>query len=162
MSDTENRGVQTQPVSSFSISPTTFQWNPINSEDNIVYSYPGNITKYMKDKYGFPALYRWVIQKRNGSVFYYLGETDGLVPRRVYQYLNPGPSQKTNLRLHDIFHSESANGSKILLEYLTFTPFTLNNRTISQSSLTDPHVRRLLEELFTVLAQGNGERLLNK
>lgn len=152
-----------EPLSeSLLISPITYQWKRVYSDENVTYFFPGSITSYMKLKYGFPALYRWVIRKFDDSVVYYLGETDGLVPRRIYQYLNPGPSQKTNQRLHVEFNSEIQKNSKIHLEYLTFSPFSINNQLMCQSSLTDPHVRRLIEELFTVFSQGKGESLLNR
>ena len=144
------------------ISPISYQWSPVNSAENIPYTYPGAITDYMKFKYKSPALYRWVIKKSDRTHIYYLGETDGPVTRRIYQYLNPEKSQKTNQRLHDLFYLEIKEKSTIHLDYLTFSPFTINNIHISQTSLSDPHIRRILEELFTVLSQKKGEMLLNK
>lgn len=162
MKSTINSPTFIQRISPLTISSISYQWSPVNSSENIPYSFPNEITDYMKLKYGFPALYRWVIRRSDGSVLYYLGETEGLVPKRIYQYLKPDPTQKTNQRLHKVMHSEIQGGSKILLEYLSFSPFKLNNHEIIQSSLMDAHIRRLLEELFTVLFLKNGERVLNK
>lgn len=157
-----NLDIPNQPPETLLISPISYKWIPINSAENIPYCFPDDITDYMKSRYGFPALYRWIIDRKDGSVFYYLGETDGLIPRRINQYLKPGPSQKTNLRLNEVFYDEIKKGTKIRLEYLTFSPFTINEFKFSHSSLTDVHVRRFLEKLFTILSLATGERLLNR
>ncbi len=157
-----NRDPPRKSVETLLISPISYQWIAVKSSENTAYSFPGALTDYMKLNYRFPALYRWVITKTDGSIIYYLGETDGLVPRRIYQYLNPGPRQKTNQRLHAVFHQEIEEKSTINLDYLSFSPFAIDNRQITQTSLSDPHMRRFLEELFTVLSQMKGEVLLNK
>lgn len=63
-----------------------------------------------------PGVYRFRLLGRTPSV--YIGETDQL-PRRFAQYRNPGPSQRTNIRLNDRIRQHLAAGEHIAIEVVT-------------------------------------------
>lgn len=89
-----------------------------------------------------------------------MGETDAL-PQRLYQYLNPGPSQRTNLRLRALFDSEVAQGNMVQLDVLRFAPFALGKTMVMESDLTDKLTRRFLEHLLAVYHVRDGYTLIN-
>ncbi len=162
MNESDSRDLSESVLNTLILTPISFKWNPVHSIENVPYSFPNEITDYMKSNYKSSTVYRWVLVKSDGTIRYYIGQTDRLAPRRIRQYLKPGPTQKTSQRIHDELNRTVINGGNNRLEHLTFSQFTINNQIITQVSLSDPHTRKFLEELFTVLAKANGEILLNK
>jgi hypothetical protein len=63
-----------------------------------------------------PGLYRLRLLGSAPSV--YIGETDDLV-RRFSQYRNPGPSQRTNIRMNGRMTSHLAGGAGVSVEVCT-------------------------------------------
>jgi hypothetical protein len=64
-----------------------------------------------------PGIYRFRIEHREGSVSFYVGETDNLF-RRMGHYRNPGPSQQTNVRLNELLRALQ-NGGRAVVEIVT-------------------------------------------
>lgn len=90
----------------------------------------------------------------------YIGETQDL-PNRIHQYLNPGPSQKTNQRIKDVFRQDLESGRKVVLDVLAFDPFCLEDVAITQQDLSTKMVRHFLEGLFGTWYLKSGYHVLN-
>jgi len=137
-----------------------YAWRPVENKSGAPYLYPDG-SGIAAERDG-PAVYRWVIyEKQPGDLKrLYIGEAE-LLSRRVYGYLNPGPSQQTNIRLKARFEEEMKADNKVTLETLEFEPFDMAGVSISMQDLADKRVRRFLEGLFTLLYSRSGYTVLN-
>ena len=139
-----------------------YEWRPVENGPGIPYQFPEKISSHFRSNWGRPAVYRWrILQHQSGaSRRLYVGETHRL-SQRINQYVNPGPTQKTNQRLNAFFEQELRSGHKIALEVLEFEPFNLEEFTISMHDLRDKPVRRFLENLFEIYHRRSGFQVLN-
>jgi len=137
-------------------------WVPVENAPGQPYRFPSDLSPYFKSRYDHPCIYRWNVFTTAPSDLrtVYVGEAE-LLSRRVYHYLHPGPSQRTNLRLKALFESELAKGRQILLEMLVFDPFTLDGVPISASALADKIVRRFMETFVIIKLRQEGFSVLN-
>lgn len=104
----------------------------------------------MKSQYCGPAVYRWMVWTQGyGLHAYYVGETAGLADR-IQQYVRPGSSQATNLRLKAYFDEAVSQKQRVDLQTLVFEPFRINNAEFSMELLRHTHIRRTLENLVLV------------
>jgi hypothetical protein len=55
------------------------------------------------------GLYRFLLSSPSGPASLYVGEAEDL-RRRMYHYCNPGPSQRTNIRLNGVLREHLING----------------------------------------------------
>ena len=138
------------------------KWLPVEGEPGVPYLFPEPLPKRFRAKYGMPAIYRWVVYHESPGDLrrLYIGETEKL-GRRIYGYLNPGPSQFTNIRIKGRFENEINSGHKVALEALRFEPFAFQGIDISEPDLADKAVRRMLESLFVVYFTRAGYAVLN-
>jgi len=139
-----------------------YKWIPVENQPGVHYQFPEEISSHFRANWNGPAVYRWIVfQQEPGDLRQlYVGETE-LLPRRIYGYLNPGPSQRTNQRLKAEFEKELSNGHKVILEVLSFESLSIEGISISMGDLTDKMVRRVLESLFTMYYSKSGYIVLN-
>ena len=124
-----------------------FVWTAVEALDGTAYGFPNGLTPRMKVKYSSPAVYRWTVNSDKGKlVAIYFGETENLY-RRMGQYLRPGPSQKTNLRIKAQSDQALLQRSSIGLEVLSFEAFTLNSVKFDDTCLGYSYMRQCLENL---------------
>jgi len=137
-------------------------WIRVETSPGSPYTFQMEINPHFRLHWNKPAVYRWIILKQASADIQrlYIGEAEHL-PRRIYGYLHPGPSQRTNQRLKSEFEKEITTGNVIFLEVLNFTPFTIENITISQEDLHNKMVRRFLENLCTMYYSKAGYTVLN-
>ena len=98
----------------------TQPWDTANSIDCHLYMAWVPIGRVMlsNDRLQFPhaertsAVYRFRVRSSSGSEAVYFGETDDL-ERRFTHYRNPGPSQRTNIRLNNLFREALSSGTEI-------------------------------------------------
>ena len=124
----------------------SFSWIAVQSSQSISYFFPAPVSSYIRSQYRRPAIYRWLIE-RDGKASTYIGETENL-ERRLYHYLKPGPSQKTNRRVREFLDEELAHGASIEFDVLCFEPFVINGREYSPEKLWEKEVRCFLENLL--------------
>ena len=141
----------------------TYQWKPILKEECKEYFFPEGITPFMGRNYRKPAIYRWNIFRSDSEdeKLIYIGETQELCPQRINGYLNPGPSQKTNKRIKEMFQDYLNKGLKIRLERLQFNEIKIENFTLTSDDLEDKHIRRFIEELMVIIYRQKGFQILN-
>lgn len=60
----------------------------------------------------------------------YLLYVDGAAARRAAHYRNPGPSQRTNIRLNERFRTHLATGGRIKMAILTSAEAEINGRKV--------------------------------
>jgi hypothetical protein len=101
-------------------SEISFSWIAIQSSQSISYFFPAPVSSYIRSQYRRPAIYRWLIE-RDGKASTYIGETENL-EHRLYHYLKPGPSQKTNRRVREFLDEELAHGASIEFDVLLPDP----------------------------------------
>ena len=102
-----------------------------------------------------PALYCWCLDHRP----VYVGETDRL-RRRIRGYVNPGPSQQTNIRLAERLLRARTEGKVVELAILA--DIRLNGKPVPPSALADKDLRRLLEACCSYQLRQEGHELLNR
>ena len=140
----------------------TYEWEPILLDQGKQYTWPNKITKFMRDKYNFSAIYRWVVAKEDNIQAIYIGEAS-LLQRRIYQYLKPGKSQQTNNYINHLFggfiHEQGYN---IKLEKLKIFSCELGDKKITENDLDDKNIRVLVEHLLLVYHENKGFNILNK
>jgi hypothetical protein len=90
----------------------------------------------------------------------YVGEAD-ILCRRIGNYLTPGPSQKTNIRLHNLFKGLVNRGCRIRLEILEFLPFYLGDIEIDTTDLHSKLIRRFIEHMLAAYYSKLGYELIN-
>ena len=59
-----------------------------------------------------PGVYRFALPARVDRARSYIGQTDGL-PRRFAHYRNPGPSQRTNIRINALMTELLVEGGQV-------------------------------------------------
>lgn len=139
-----------------------FEWQPVLENESSQYVFPNTITAYMRQKYRAPAIYRWIIESDGRIESVYIGETEELCPRRVYGYLNPGPSQMTNIRINNLFDDLIKKGKTIRLEYLVFSDFSFDGKKITAQDLVKKNIRVLLENIMITQHDNDGITMLNQ
>ncbi|WP_297487306.1 hypothetical protein [Thermococcus sp.] len=141
-----------------------YEWKPVINDEGKRYSFPMRFKEFkrgFRSYYNFPAIYRWVIRKNEEIIAVYIGEAEN-IGRRVYGYINPGPSQQTNKRLNSLFHECISTGLKVELELLKIHKLRIHGYDISPVDLSGKHLRLLLENLMIEIHRQNGYVLLNK
>ncbi|HDZ36112.1 MAG TPA: hypothetical protein ENH81_04280 [Thermococcus sp.] len=141
-----------------------YEWEPIVNDRGERYVFPRRFKEFKRgfhSHYNFPAIYRWVLRKNGKIVAVYIGEAED-IGRRIYGYINPGPSQQTNKRLNFVFNECISNGLEIELELLKIHKLRIHGHNMSPVDLSSKHLRLLLENLMIEIHHQNGYVLLNK
>jgi hypothetical protein len=97
-----------------------------------------------------------------------VGEAENLAGQ-LQGYLHPGPSQQTNKRIKERFDRDVQTGSRIELHMVKFRDFHVlmdqGNEThelISANTLSNPFVRKLVENIGVILHDARYCEILNK
>jgi hypothetical protein len=135
----------------------SFRWLAVQGLIDVPYSFPQEISRYLRQHFQGPAIYRWHVQ-REGKPAVYIGETENLA-RRLSHYLKPGPSQPTNRRIRDLLDQEHSLGSVISFNTLAFDPFSINGYQYSIGDLGSKEVRCCIENLLLSQIPPEVERL---
>ena len=109
------------------------------------------IKKIIGKEYDTPAVYKWVFGKK-----VYVGETNNL-RNRLYQYGEPGKSQKTNKKINK-FLKESIDNN---FEIIKLNDIKLNGKLL-RYKLKSSFVRKLLENYLILEAIQNGDEIINR
>lgn len=139
-----------------------FEWKPVLENESIHYFFPNKITTYMRQQYRMPAIYRWVVESDKTIESVYIGETEELCPRRIYGYLNPGPSQMTNIHINNLFNDLIKKEKTIRLEHLVFSDFSFDGKKMTVQDLAKKNVRVLLENVMVTHQENDRITILNQ
>lgn len=84
----------------------------------------------------------------------YIGETENL-RRRAYHYRNPGPHQKTSLRINSLLREELTGRTRVTLATVANPRIEIDGKVIKAEFSRKPH-RLLFENAALVGAAGRG------
>lgn len=133
----------------------SYEWSTVESLDGTAYRFPGPVLPRMSALYKNASIYRWVFYSKDGQLAsVYFGETDNLA-RRIGQYLAPGKTQQTNIRLNKHLIEHSEQGLIAGMEMLKLGSFKINGIDLASNCLDGGSVRKLIESLLIVEFQGN-------
>ncbi len=123
-----------------------YQWKPAFLRERVEYFFPMAISPYMRIQYKGPAVYRWeVFQKHSGDKkIVYIGEAPEMCPKRLYSYLNPGPTQLANQKVNVDFRGYLKEKMTIRLDICDIIEFVMAGLVMSPALLSDKYVRRML------------------
>lgn len=140
-----------------------YKWEPVFVNERNCYFFPNPVSSYMRQNYKEPAIYRWNIYRKRleDEKLIYIGETELLCPRRIYHYLNPGPSQRTNIRLNATLKEYISQGLKVGLDVLHFDNFKVDEFIFTKENLEDKQTRKLLEDIMLAYYRAKGFKILN-
>lgn len=130
----------------------TSAWQPVYLRDGVEYQFPMAISPYMRSKYRIPAVFKWdIYQTRPGDKkLVYIGEAQELCPKRLYGYLNPGPTQLANKKVNTDFRGYLKEKLGIRLEICLVQEVRFGETLLKETSLNDKHIRRLISEALIV------------
>ena len=129
-----------------------YEWKPVFLRDNVEYLFPMALSPYMRSKYKAPAVFKWEIYQKvpGDKKLVYIGEAQELCPKRLYGYLNPGPTQLANKKVNMEFRGFLREKFKIRLEICAIKGIEFGKSTLEANAFTDKHVRRLVAEALIV------------
>jgi hypothetical protein len=135
-----------------------YEWKPVYLRENVEYLFPMAISPYMRSKYKEPAVFKWdVYQKTPGDKkLVYIGEAQELCPKRLYSYLNPGPTQLANKKVNTEFRGYLKEYLKIRLEICQIRRIDFRESVLEDNAFGDKHVRRLVVEALIVEHRKSG------
>lgn len=142
----------------------SYEWCPVERAPGVLYWFGQTLTPHLRRTYAGPAVYRWRVRPgpEGQAELRYIGETENL-PRRLYHYLKPGPSQQTNLRIHRILKRAVQCRARIRIEILNIASCAIDEWSLDTVNLADASLRRCLEELLVVASRReSGVEILNR
>ena len=151
------------PATASSLAVTmVFSWEQVLSTPGQCFEFPGETTRFMRNEYQGPAIYRWVAFEREvgDRKEVYIGEAENLC-RRIAGYLQPGPSQPTNLRLHARFQSMREEDVHVTIQRLQVQSLSLGEFSVSPADLYDKHTRVFIEHMLVTYYSKSGLTIMN-
>ena len=141
----------------------SYEWQAILLREKVEYLFPLAITPFMRMRYKDPAVYRWNIYRKTAEdkKIVYIGEAQELCPKRLYGYLNPGPTQQTNKRIKAEFEVYLRDGLNIRLDICNIHGITFGDSVLGKESLVDKYIRRLIEAALVVEHRKRGFTVLD-
>lgn len=136
----------------------SYEWQPVFLREKVEYLFPMGITPYMRTRYREPAVYKWdIYQKTPGDKkLVYIGDAQELCPKRIYGYLNPGPTQKTNQKINTEFRGYLKEKLNIKLDICNIREIVYGNTTSGQTTLDDKFIRLLIVNAMIIQHKRNG------
>ena len=130
----------------------SYEWQSVLLREKVEYLFPMSITPFMRAKYKEPAVFRWnVYSKTPGDKkLLYIGEAQELCPKRLYGFLNPGPTQQTNKRVNTEFRSFLREKLTIKLEVCNLQEIVFGDAILELGALGDKYLRRLIVDTMIV------------
>jgi hypothetical protein len=136
----------------------SYEWQPVLLREKVEYLFPMAITPFMRTKYKEPAIFRWdVYQKKTGDKkLVYIGDAQELCPKRLYGYLNPGPTQKTNQKINTEFRGYLKEKLNIELDICSIREIVYKETVLGKAALDDKYMRLLIVNAMTIELKNKG------
>ena len=124
----------------------SYEWQAVYLREKVEYTFPMAITPFMRAKYKAPAIYKWDVYQRapGDKKLVYIGETQELCPKRLYAYLNPGPTQESNKKINAAFRGYLREKLTIKLEVCDITELKYGDNRLDTEALSDKYIRRMI------------------
>ena len=109
---------------------------------------------------GGAGVYRYTL-RLGDRTRYYVGETDNF-RRRFSHYRRPGPSQTTNIRMHQRLRTLLAtHGGEAEVAVASNVEYSVNGASVQDLTLPEVFTRRLLENAALVELAAGGHEIVN-
>ena len=130
----------------------TFVWESVLLRENVEYLFPLAVSPFMRSRYKEPAVFKWEIYMKNpgDKKLVYIGEAPELCPKRLYGYLNPGPTQVANKKINSEFKDYLKDNLKIKLDICRIQDLAFGGTMLDTKALADKHFRRLVVESMII------------
>ena len=138
-----------------------YSWENVINTNGKIYYFPDN-TKLIPKIYATSAIYKWEINKDDIVNCIYIGETQKLFPDRINGYLKPGPTQKTNIYINNLFQEYLKEKCFIELKILKIENNNSIGIKISNDEFSNKYIRKSIENLLIAKYKNEGIKLLNK
>jgi hypothetical protein len=140
----------------------SYEWQAVLLRDKVDYLFPLGITPFMRTKYKEPAVYRWnIYQKTPGDKkLFHIGEAQELCPRRLYGFLNPGPTQQTNKKIKAEFEGYIRDGLNVRLDICVLHELVFGETVLGKQALGDRYIRQLIQTALIVEHRKKGLTIL--
>jgi hypothetical protein len=138
------------------------EWEPVELSPGKVYVYPKEASETIRERWSKPALYRWNIYEASPGDLrtYSYGETANL-SNRIYQYRNPTREQATQSKVKVRLTDAITSGKVARLEWLKVQGFKIGDLSLSSNDLSDPSVRKLIEQILIFNASRTNDVVWN-
>lgn len=136
----------------------SYEWQSVLLREKVDYLFPMAITPFMRSKYKEPAVFKWdIYQKTPGDKkLIYIGDAQELCPKRLYGYLNPGPTQKTNQKINTEFRGYLKEKLNIKLDICNIREIDYRGSVLGKSALDDKYMRLLIVNAMTIEHKNKG------
>jgi hypothetical protein len=124
----------------------SYEWQPVFLREKVEYLFPVPITPSMRINYRPPAVFKWDIftTTPGDKKLVYIGDAQELCPKRLYGYLNPGPTQKTNQKINAEFREYLKEKLSIGLYICKINEISFGEATPARVSLDDKYIRLMI------------------
>jgi hypothetical protein len=143
-----------------SVPDIPYHWIPVEVAQGVPFTWGDPVSAYMVELHSKPGVYRWDIWDKKPLREIYIGESE-TVARRVRQYLKPKDKSSTDFYIHDRLQKSVLKGFHVRLDTLVLGPILLNTVRISNENLSDPFLRRMVENFAIVDTDTTQCKLLN-
>jgi hypothetical protein len=136
----------------------SYEWQSVLLREKVEYLFPMAITPFMRSKYREPAVFKWdIYQKTPGDKkLVYIGDAQELCPKRLYGYLNPGPTQRTNQTINTEFRGYLREKLNIKLDICNIREINYQESVLEKSALDDKYMRLLIVNILTIELKNRG------
>ena len=104
-----------------------------------------------------PGLYRFTLTDQSKRSRIYIGESDNLRRRLSTNYRNPGPRQRTSLRINALLVEHLCMGNEVTVDISVSASFVVPGSVPTVVDLSRKAGRLLVESVALVLAQQSNE-----
>ena len=120
--------------------------------ENVEYLFPMAVSPFMRTRYKGPAVFKWEIFQKNpgDKKLVYIGEAPEFCPRRLYGYLNPGPTQHANKKINTEFKGYLKENLKIKLDICRIQDMSFGGAMLDIKAFENKHFRRLVVESMII------------
>jgi hypothetical protein len=136
----------------------TYEWQPVFLREKVEYLFPMAITPSMRTKYREPAVFKWDVYntKPGDKKMVYIGDAQELCPKRLYGYLNPGPTQKTNQKINGEFRAFLKEKLSIGLYTCVISEISFGEAAPVKVSVDDKYVRLMIVNAMIINHKNKG------
>jgi hypothetical protein len=136
----------------------TYEWQPVFLRDKVEYLFPADISPYMRSKYKEPAIFRWDVYQKTASdkKLVYIGDAQELCPKRLYGYLNPGETQRTNQKINGEFRGYLRDKLNVKLDICNIREIIYKDITLTKAALDDKYIRLMIVNLMMIEHKNKG------
>jgi hypothetical protein len=146
-----------------------YEWRPFESNPGEEYTYPGQVTGYLRNHYT-SVVYRWAIcRERPSRDAFFVGESRNLAERLLlYLPFSRGREPQAK-RVREVLRNEKRKGSIIKFQWLSFEDFHIvskehkgDSTLISPRRLDVDHVRMMMHGFALAVQDHVHDEILNR